>query len=358
MTAVRRLAPLLVALTVLAVLLGAVRLIHRPMPAPGPGAHGAPPLLRLAGYEPDVSANPPDAGYRLAGPLPDGPAEAAVWRLRAPTQESADALARALGLGGGGRQENGMTTYVDSGATLVVASGAGGSWHFEDAQRGGWAACPVEPPTVVGSIGPGVDVRCVSPETPSSSPDDALDVARPVLLALGLDPRSARVTAAGPAGQQIVVDAQVGGQATYGLTTFLVVAGRHVVQANGWLGGVEQGETYPVLRAHQAWDRWVRTPHPRPLLACPAPEPGRRLDPWWCGGPVTVVGARLGLSLQQDGDRPLLVPSWLFSVGGTGHGDGIEHLLPVVAVDPSFVRSGSPSGVQPVPVGGQGEAVR
>jgi hypothetical protein len=96
---------------------------------------------------------------------------------------------------------------------------------------------------------------------------------------------------------------------------------------------------------------------PMTAMACPAPPPGQSV-PMSCGGPVTVTGARLGLSVQQDSDGVLLVPSWLFDVTGSAQP------LVQLAVQPRLLRAapGAPGGsggglpgvsgtAQPVPPG-------
>ncbi len=51
-------------------------------------------------------------------------------------------------------------------------------------------------------------------------------------------------------------------------------------------------------------------------------------------GPIRVVqvtGADYGLSLSYDRGKPVLVPSWLFGVAGTGL------RIPEVAIDPRYL---------------------
>ena len=68
-----------------------------------------------------------------------------------------------------------------------------------------------------------------------------------------------------------------------------------------------------------------------PLIACDQPLP-EGTDPVPCGGPVTVTGAQLGLSLQQTDDGPMLLPSWLFTV------EKSMHPLVQVAVEPRLLE--------------------
>jgi hypothetical protein len=74
----------------------------------------------------------------------------------------------------------------------------------------------------------------------------------------------------------------------------------------------------------------VRRPLARPMIACREPQLTGS-DPMMCGGPLTVTGARFGLSLHEQDGRPLLVPSWLFDVRDS------QTPLSVVAVDPRYL---------------------
>ncbi|MDQ1600143.1 MAG: hypothetical protein QOD68_1617, partial [Actinomycetota bacterium] len=99
----------------------------------------------------------------------------------------------------------------------------------------------------------------------------------------------------------------------------------------GWVRRGAAGPAYPLVTARSAYEALVRTPLPMPLMACPEPLPPDA-DPVPCGGPVTVTGARLGLSLQQSPDGLVLVPAWLFDV------DRSPQPLVQLAVDPSLLR--------------------
>ncbi len=111
----------------------------------------------------------------------------------------------------------------------------------------------------------------------------------------------------------------------------VVVNGSEVLSAQGRLADTEEGTSYPLVTAAKAWDDLVRTPLPMTLMACPEQLPPGQ-DPVACGGPVTVTGAELGLSLQWSETGPLLVPSWLFEV------EGSPDPLARIAVDPRYVE--------------------
>jgi hypothetical protein len=99
----------------------------------------------------------------------------------------------------------------------------------------------------------------------------------------------------------------------------------------GWVRRGTAGPAYPLVTARSAYEALVRTPLPMPLMACPEPLPPAA-NPVSCGGPVTVTGAGLGLSLQQSPDGLVLVPAWLFDV------EGSPDPLVQLAVDPSLLR--------------------
>ncbi len=103
----------------------------------------------------------------------------------------------------------------------------------------------------------------------------------------------------------------------------------------GWVRRGAAGPAYPLVTARSAYEALVRTPLPMPLMACPEPLPPDA-DPVPCGGPVTVTGARLGLSLQQSADGLVLVPAWLFDV------EGSPQPLVQLAVDPSLLQPLAP----------------
>jgi hypothetical protein len=175
-----------------------------------------------------------------------------------------------------------------------------------------------------------------------TTPAEARDAARPVLEATGIDPESAVVQAGQPQGF-VIADPTVAGLATHGLTTTVSVSGKRVNSAGGWLGGSRAGATYPVISAHAAWLRLVQTPMMRPMMAC-AERSAASSDSTTCGGPLTVTGARFGLSVQEEDGRPLLVPSWLFDMRGS------DNAFSVVAVDPRYLATppvATPGGLQP-----------
>lgn len=313
----RRLVPPLVGVTVLAVLLGGGYVLHRGSDNAATGG-GAPTVLRLADYQPPSAGNPADDQFRLAADLPGGPADAAVRWLTSPAVATVERLAKALGMRGQHTRAGGASTYTTDTASLRVQQGAGGEWQYV---RGVFTNGAVTSTSAAPRSGSATKLLAVT------SPEAARAAARPVLDAAGIDADNAVVRAGA-----VVAEPTVAGLVTHGLTTTVRVSGDRVTSAGGWLGGSRAGATYPVISAKAAWQRLVRTPLARPLIACPEPQPDGS-DPMICGGPITVTGARFGLSLHQENGRPLLVPSWLFDVRGS------DTALAVVAVAPRYLAA-------------------
>ena len=311
---VRRLAPLAVAVLVLA-LIGVVwsllRLGGSPGESRGAGSGSVRPL-ELVGFLP-ASGRTPDPRYHLTpdAALPAAPGPVPVRRLVAgdagPLRE---ALARVMG-------DNAAAVTVDD--------------------SGHWST----PVTTVSSTPTGSvsSAPTGSPARPSASgaASSTLAVAGPVLEAAGLGDEHVTTLAGGDGTATVTVDPTVGGLPTAGLRTQLVVTGSTLSAGEGWMSRTPAGPAYPLVSAGEAYDLLTRTPLPMPLMACPEPLPPGT-DPVPCGGPVTVTGARLGLALQQTADGSLLVPAWLFAV------DGSPEPLVQVAVEPRLLRTPGASG--------------
>lgn len=370
----RRLVPPLAAATVLAVLLGGGYAL-RHASKDSPGADGGPAMLRLADYQQPAADISADSNLRLVGALPGGPAKAAVRWLTSPQRSDVERLAKALGIRGQLTRAGGVTTYTTQAGALRVQQD--GSWQFSRTLAfDNIGLCPPYPSggSATGTVTCGMTV----PDQPTSdqpgeysggdsvgglatapppvtaptpgratkrfaitSPAAARSAARPVLEAVGLDPADATVQAGQPQGF-VTANPIVNGLATYGHATTVTVFGTHVAAAGGWLGGSRPGATYPVVSAAVAWKQLRHTPMPRPMLACPVPSPGSG-DPIICGGPITVTGARFGLSLHAANGRQVLLPSWLFDVRDS------DTPLSVVAIDPRYLAA------PPAPTMGGGE---
>jgi hypothetical protein len=355
----RRVAPLVVAALVLSVI-AVVWVALRDDDPTGPGADGssgssgeATPL-RLTGWSPPASGSP-DPRYRLApdADLPDGPGTAPVHRVRnaSAADDAAARLARALGLPGGPVDGGAETVWQDEEQRLGVHHGAGSPWSY---QRSFGA--------VTSGSGVSVDERVSSdervwpdggsdkePVVATTSEEQARATARRFLDDAGLPDGAESV---GPAGSrvEVQVDPEVDGLPTTGFGTTLVVAAGSVESGVGWLARTARGPAYPLVTAREAWDTLVRTPLPMPLVACAEPPPDA-VDPVPCGGPVTVTGAHLGLSLQQTEDGPILLPSWLFTV------EKSMHPLVQIAVQPRLLEPADGGGTGGGVPGSTGTAV-
>lgn len=345
---VRRVAPVAAAVAVLAVLAGTAYVVRDA----GGDAQGPAPLhltsSRAAAARDAAVSGAVGGRFELAGDLPGGvPADTPVQVFGSgPSEATLSRLADALGLRGALREKDGARVLVDGDAGLVVAATRGSPWQFN---RTGGATCL----PVTGSDD-GVVSSCATADAPTTKaalaaprPAEAVALAAPVLTAAGVDPARARAVPAPPV-TVVTVDPEVAGLETAGAATTVTVDPAGVVTAQGWLARTTAGDPYPLISAQAAFDRLAELPVP--LLACPEPAPPTAAGGPSCGGPVTITGARLGLSLQWEGDRPLLVPSWLFRVAGS------DEPVVMVAVDPAYLQE--PTAVPTPGDGGTGSGGR
>lgn len=349
----RRLAPVTAALAALAVAGGTTYAIQRDAGGRGSVLYrdrgsSAPPVLHLdspgGGGTTGSSGAEADGRYVLATKLPQGPDRAPVHSLQAPSEKTMESLARALGLT---RAED----VEDVDASVIVFTGrgelrieesAGYRWSFSP---GGTSRCagleatdlPAEQPTCTTTVDPNPSAeqsRTGAPPAP-----EARRAARSILLALGLDPERATVTRHGPL-TTVSVHPEVDGLPTTGMETSVAVGAAGVVSAYGWFNETTEGTAYPVTPAAEAFKLLANRPQPLSDRACPEPAPGTGFGDC-AGGPVTIVGAKFGLSLQWGERQPLLVPAWLFEVAGN------PYPIAQVAVEPGYL--GQPRAVPPEP---------
>lgn len=335
---VRRYAPLLVAALVLVVVGGTWALLRGggTSTSPGAGGSGTGEPLRLVGWTP-AGDGPADPRYTLADgtDLPDGPGSAAVHRVD-PRDDAGELRSALAGLAG----------------SLAVLPD--GQWS-----TGPPTVCAARPPeTAVSSDGTtAVDLPCSRSDVQDSRPSEVapLPGRDAVLEALGLSGEQAHVISRvqQPDGSELyVLDPIVSGLPTSGLRTTLVGApdGSSVSSGAGWLVRTPELAEYPVVTAAEAYQLLRRTPLPMPLMACPEPLP-EGADPVPCGGPISITGASLGLSLQQSPTGYLLVPAWFFTVVGS------DDPLVQTAVDPRFLQPAPTGGGTPGSPGSGGGAV-
>jgi hypothetical protein len=271
--------------------------------------------------------------YVVRGDLPSEPTAAAVWRARADaTDGRVTALATALGLGAPVREgDRWRATRGD--AVLVVGTGPGNPWTYSP---GGYACpLPTDPATVAcGPIPVPQSWAAVDPQVARALATKVLSAADPdgcsPCVPLGGSDRGVQV--------QYVTTPRIHGAPVSGYVSTVVVARTGVVAANGWLGGRVAGARYPLVTARAALAALASGP--QPAIACAAPQPGDQPKdlPLICRSQVVVTGAELGWSLAWDGSRPLLVPSWFFTV------DQSTERPQAVAVDPRYLADPSSSG--------------
>jgi hypothetical protein len=197
--------------------------------------------------------------------------------------------------------------------------------------------------------GPGCPMTPVEQQRPADLPSkaDAEAQGRTLLAELGVDLDHADVKVEdGITSWNVTADPQVGGLPTIGLTSAVGIGSKGVVQyANGWLGGVERGDSYPLIgtaagveRLNQDQDMLLRI---APMPACEDCESTTTvtMEP----RVVRVTGVRLGLqvfSTYERGGTAYLVPTYLFRTD-----DGGDYELPVVAVADRYL--GQQPSVEP-----------
>jgi hypothetical protein len=337
---------------------------------------GRPVLLHLAsaggGRALAASADSADTAaggqrYVLTGTLPDGtPADRAVYRLRGATADDAATVAAALGLSGTPTRIDGGWALRHGGNRLIVREDGGWSYGLdcapdtpvsdESADMGcGYAvsssvASPGSKddsakgdgsdPSSGGAVdvppcepGPAVDCGATDPQpvpdvSPGPSDAQARAAAEPILAKLGLGDADLTVWHGDPS-TTVQASPTVDGMATIGWVTSLQINGDGDVEwADGWVDGAVPGATYPVVSAQDAFDALQSQPQPMMEMCMQRKDgkPGCADIP-----PAEVTGASPGLLLDYDGDKPMLVPAWLFDVK-----DGFDPIAQI-AVDPSFL---------------------
>jgi hypothetical protein len=291
--------------------------------------------------------------YPLVGTLPTGPDEAPVYRYGdARTDESvAVDLAAAFGISGTPQRHAHGWVVTAKDASVVVTDGDA-AWSFTRALNGCFGM-PVDvdnlPGTATSAVGCAIDAITASPAPPPGgtaggggpaadpAPADlsdarALDLARPILTALGLDPAGAAVAAGSGPVRWVTWDPTIDGTRSTGATTTLMVDASGVVGAQGVHASPAAGPAYPIISATAALD-WLRAqPQPEIAIACVQGKvcPGI--------GPKKVTGATLGLMSAYDDATRVLVPAWFFSIEGT------DLTTPVIAVDSAFLAAPTSSG--------------
>ncbi|GAA2491341.1 hypothetical protein [Streptomyces gobitricini] len=355
--------------------------------APAAGGTQPPPPLALDGHTeggrgpggPGVAPGEPDPNgvvYRAAGPLPEGPGSAHVYRPEGSVgADEVARLAAALGLDGTPRAAGSAWKVGPdkdgSGATLQVDRQAPGMWTFGTAPAGDNCLKGKECPST----------SATPPDGMSGQPVDeaaAKKAAAPVLEALGQQKAELDATQVMGAVRVVNADPVVGGLPTYGWSTGVQVgADGSLTGGSGRLKAPAESHEYPVIGAAEALKLLnagsgdggagigniggCATPAPledsgtKPAAPC---EPG--------GGPggspapketVTISKAVFGLAAHYTAGRPALVPSWLFEVAPQG--DARPFTITYPAVAPEHLTPAPPPAASEAPdTPGTGKAPR
>ena len=265
--------------------------------------------------------------YKLIGTLPEGqPPDAVVYRLPSATADDAAHVARALHLNGTPVRAQGGWVLRSGNNRLAVRDD--GSWSYAlDCFSGPEAQ---EELTVECAQAVSGTATAVSPESSTStsaSPEP--------------NPPSAAALPAPTETTQYVDGLEV-----VNWTRWFVVkaADGSIDSGSGWVGTPQRGASYPLITAQRAFDLLQQQPRPMMELCMARPDgqPGCAPIP-----PSEITGAKLGLTLDYDSGKPVLVPAWLFAVKG--------QTAPVmqVAVAPQYLATPSPQAyptVNGVPV--------
>ena len=313
----------------------------------GSAANGARPMAAAIATNESPAPFPGQQPYKLVGTLPDGqPPDAPVYRLPHATADDAATVARALHLDG---------TPVRADGGWIVRSGSNrlavrddGSWSFgldcfsgPEAQEELTVECAYASGGGVAVASPAGSAAPTPLPTPSVEPgpseSTARTVAQDVMTALGYPDSDIVVNAADPMAY-IQATPHVDGQPAVGWTMSLAVkADGSIDNGNGWIGSPERGASYPLISAQDAFDLLQQQPRPMMDLCMLRPDgkPGCADIP-----PTEITGASLGLAMDYESAKPILVPAWLFAVKDQ------DMPLSQVAIDPKYIATPSP---EPVP---------
>ncbi|MFI2605864.1 hypothetical protein ACH5AC_35180 [Streptomyces sp. NPDC018693] len=332
-----------------------------------PSGDGTPPVLVLDGYSVASETNsgssngiapgepnPYGVVYEADGALPEGPGSAAVRWVRGEVgQDDVVRLAEALGVDAAPVLEKDVWrvggTADGSGPVLRVDRQSPGAWTFSRYAAGS-DNCPRDATVCPHKTSP-------SPAGDPVGEDAARKAAAPVLKAVGQD--DAKVDASQVMGAERVVNADpvVGGLPTYGWSTGIIVnALGEVVGGNGRLAEPVKGETYPVLDAEETLGLLNSAQgggHGIGIGGCATPVPHEDQADGPCEpstvapdkDTLTVEDAVFGLAPHTSAGRPLLVPSWLFTVRAPGASDTYTVTHP--AVDPRHLAPATATATPP-----------
>jgi hypothetical protein len=278
--------------------------------------------------------------YKLTGTLPAGtPDDQPLWRLRPATAQDAQHVADALQLSGSPTPVKGGWALRAGDNRLVVRDD--GSWSY------GMDCSPGTPVSAED-----VTVGCAASSAVASSPDplpvptyppgpsdaQARSVAGPIFDRLGLDNQSIVVYSGDPTAT-VQASPSVGGSRSVSWVTSVQVDGSGLVaSADGWLGDPARGADYPVISAQRGFELLQAQPRPAIMLCAQRSDgkPGCADVP-----PTEVTEAALGVTLDQDGNKAVLVPAWLFTIKGQ------DEPVAQVAIDPSYLAQPSPPAPGP-----------
>lgn len=355
----------------------------------GAGGTSEPPPLALDGSRAgpaegspaDIAPGEPTSArtYRATGGLPKGPRSAAVYRTKAtvPRTEVA-ALAKTLSVPGAPEKKDGRWLVGDGagrahGPSLTVNDDrSAGNWTYQRQNPAGGTPCPTPPPGLRdhstsndGSAQSGsAHSRTICPQVADSgkgapvTEQKAKRAVRPALRTLKMSDATLDATVTLGSLRMVTAAPTVAGMPTQDWnSTFTVGPDGSMVRGHGTLGELTKGSSYPVMTAGETLKHLNKqgatgSAGTSSSVREPAPDgtgtPGTPSTPDDQRKPVPVKGADFGLVTHYSAGRPVLVPSWIYTVALPGGGRTAQVAYP--AVQPKFLkpprkgRPGSGSG--------------
>lgn len=271
----------------------------------------------------DRFRNPAHASAPWRAAAVDAPRRAPSYALTRRTggldvESRAARLARALGLPGPARHDDGHLSYGDRlDVALVVDLDRGLRWGYTRegvrcTDTGATDADSLADCAPVAQTGDtsvfGFDTSL--PRHSPVGPAQARRLAAPLFEALGYDVRAAE-TMPGWGTTLVTVSPTIDGLPTSGLATGVVVDAKGVLAASGWLGSAAPAGRYRVEPGDLAARRWATGGG----CACDQPPP-------------RVVRVRFGMALWTGHDAALMVPAW---IGSSADQTGVAARVAVTA---------------------------
>ncbi|MDQ1486457.1 MAG: hypothetical protein QOJ62_2150 [Actinomycetota bacterium] len=216
-------------------------------------------------------------GYVLAGPLPDQPTHAPVWRWAdtAASQDDVLKVAKAVGLAGTPQRHAYGWELKSAAGQLLVRDGVGHQWAYARADTLSCLPYSLDIDHKSGAMdGSGCAVAESSAAPPPAGPDEATAraAAAPLFAALALS--GTEQVSVGMPTSSVLISPAINGMPTQGLETSVDVDAKGIRSAIGRLDAPNAGDDYPLRTAKSAFDELGNGPHTMMMPYCgPMPMP-------------------------------------------------------------------------------------